>query len=178
MARLLPTLGCCAVIARSRTWPTRRNLGVRVSTDRWWIMKKTVQTLFAVFIAVVALVGAAHPGPMSRGDYGTATSIYRMLADQGGPYAQRALGLMYDMARGVPQDYVEAMRWYRRAADQGDALAQRPLALQPRGRAAELYIGAHVAQPRCGQRIGQGGSRLCGSQPRTWCEQNDPGGNH
>jgi uncharacterized protein len=64
-----------------------------------------------------------------QGDYATAISIYRTLADQGDPYAQRALGIMYDMGRGVPQDYVEAMKWYRRAADQGDALAQNNLGL-------------------------------------------------
>jgi uncharacterized protein len=99
-------------------------------------MKKTAQTLFAVFIGVLALVAAAHPGPYEdaftaydRGDYATAISIYRMLADQRDPYAQRALGIMYDMGRGVPQDYVEAMKWYRRAADQGDALAQNNLGL-------------------------------------------------
>jgi uncharacterized protein len=94
-------------------------------------MKNTAKTLFAVLIAIFALVSATRAGPYEeafaaydRGDYATAIPIYRLLADQGDAYAQRALGIMYDMGQGVPQDYVEAMKWYRRAADQGDALAQ------------------------------------------------------
>jgi uncharacterized protein len=99
-------------------------------------MNNTTQTLFSIFIAVLALVGAARSGPYEdaftaydQGDYATAIPIYRTLADQGDAYAQRTLGIMYDMGRGVPQDYVEAMKWYRRAADQGDALAQNNLGL-------------------------------------------------
>ena len=56
-------------------------------------MKNTAQTLFSVFIAVLALVGAARPGPYEdaftaydQGDYATAIPIYRMLADHGDPY--------------------------------------------------------------------------------------------
>jgi TPR repeat protein len=54
---------------------------------------------------------------------------YRLLADQGDPYAQCALRIMYDKGQGVPHDYVEAMKWCRRAADQGDALAQNNVGL-------------------------------------------------
>jgi uncharacterized protein len=116
-------------------------------------VKNTVQTLFAVFIAVLALVGAARPGPpedafaaYDRGDYATAISIYRMLANQGDPYAQRALGIMYDMGQGMRQDYTEAMKWYRRAADQGDALAQNNLGLLHFNGEGVLqnYIQAHM----------------------------------
>jgi len=31
------------------------------------------------------------------------------------------LGLMYDQANGLPQNYPEAARWYKRAADLGNA---------------------------------------------------------
>ena len=31
---------------------------------------------------------------------------------------------MYDLGRGVPQDYAEAMKWFRKAADQNHAKAQ------------------------------------------------------
>jgi len=34
---------------------------------------------------------------------------------------------MYDLGRGVPQDYERAVTWYRRAAQQGDAQAQNNL---------------------------------------------------
>jgi uncharacterized protein len=113
----------------------------------------TAQTIFAVFVGILALVGAARPGPYEdaftaydRGDYTTAIPIYRMLADQGDPYAQRALGIIYDMGQGVPQDYVEAMKWYRWAADQGDALAQNNLGLLHFNGEGVLqnYIQAHM----------------------------------
>ena len=34
---------------------------------------------------------------------------------------------MYELGRGVPQNYAEAARWYRLAADQGSATAQHDL---------------------------------------------------
>lgn len=59
-----------------------------------------------------------------KGDYQTALKEWRLLANQGNPYAQYNLGLMYANGRGVAQDYKEAAKWYRKAADQGDASAQ------------------------------------------------------
>jgi hypothetical protein len=110
MARLLPAPGCCAghlaldgiALAISASG---------VPTDTWSIMN-AAQTRFPVFVVVLASVGAARPPyedaftAFNRGDYATATPIYRMLADYGDPYP--------------PQDYVEAMTWYRRTTDQGD----------------------------------------------------------
>jgi TPR repeat protein len=46
--------------------------------------------------------------------------------------AQTHLGYMYDIGRGVPQDYVEAAKWYRMAAEQGDASAQSNLGIMYR----------------------------------------------
>ncbi len=62
-----------------------------------------------------------------RGDYATALSEFRPLAEQGNARAQRALGLMYRKGHGVPQDDAEAFRWDRKAAEQGFASAQRNL---------------------------------------------------
>ena len=62
-----------------------------------------------------------------RGDYATALTEFRPLAQQGNAVAQSNLGLMYDFGRGVPQDYAEALRWYRLAAEQGNAVAQNNL---------------------------------------------------
>ena len=59
-----------------------------------------------------------------RGDYATAVSIYRLLADQGNAGAQSNLGVLYQNGQGVAQNYVEAARRYRKAADQGNADAQ------------------------------------------------------
>ena len=48
----------------------------------------------------------------------------RQRAEQGDVDAQGALGGMYFLGDGVPQNYAEAVRWYRLAADQGNAFAQ------------------------------------------------------
>jgi len=60
----------------------------------------------------------------SRGDYTTAYRLFKPMAQQGMAEAQFILGLMYDNARGVPQDYAMAVKWYRKAAEQGIAKAQ------------------------------------------------------
>ena len=41
---------------------------------------------------------------------------WRALAEQGDAEVQYNLGGMYQLGRGVPQDYAEAVRWYRLAA--------------------------------------------------------------
>jgi len=58
-----------------------------------------------------------------RGDYVTAVSIFRSLADQGLADAQNNLGSLYANGEGVTQNYAEAARWYRKAADQGNVVA-------------------------------------------------------
>ena len=68
---------------------------------------------------------AAH----KRGDYATALSEFRPLAERGVAEAQFNLGVMYDTGRGVPQDYAEALKWYRKAAGQGNAGAQYNLGI-------------------------------------------------
>ncbi len=59
-----------------------------------------------------------------RGDYATALTEFRPLAQQGNAVAQFSLGVMYLEGRGVPQDDAEAVRWHRQAAEQGLAEAQ------------------------------------------------------
>ena len=51
-----------------------------------------------------------------QGDYATAFSIWKLLAEQGDAYAQTSLGWMCEMGQDVPQDYKEAVKWYRKAA--------------------------------------------------------------
>ncbi len=90
MARLLPAPSCCAGHL------TLDGIALAISasgvpTDTWSIMN-TAQTRFPVFVVVLASVGAARPPyedaftAFNRGDYATATPIYRMLADHGDPY--------------------------------------------------------------------------------------------
>jgi TPR repeat protein len=49
-------------------------------------------------------------------------------AKKGDAAAQYRLGEMYDLGRGVNQDYAQAVKWYRAAAEQGHAPAQFALA--------------------------------------------------
>src|SRR4030067_951973 len=54
-----------------------------------------------------------------KGDYQRAHYPFSMLAGQGDPKAQHALGRLYEHGRGVQGNAQTAMQWYRRAADQG-----------------------------------------------------------
>ena len=62
-----------------------------------------------------------------RGDYGTAMTEFRLLADQGHADSQILLGVMYARGQGMPQDNAEAVKWFRLAAEQGDAGGQDSL---------------------------------------------------
>ena len=70
-----------------------------------------------------------------RGNYATALSELRPLAEQGDADAQYNLGLMYDKGYGVPQDYGQARQWYEKAAAQGKTNAQYNLGV--------LYVNGH-----------------------------------
>ena len=48
----------------------------------------------------------------------------KALAEKGNAFAQKILGLMYDLGEGVAQNNVEAVKWYRLSEDKGDAFAQ------------------------------------------------------
>ncbi|HSO06798.1 MAG TPA: tetratricopeptide repeat protein [Pelomicrobium sp.] len=60
----------------------------------------------------------------ARGDFATATRLYRSLADAGNPQAQLRLGLMFHYGLGIPENDVEALNWFERAAKQGLPEAQ------------------------------------------------------
>jgi len=64
-----------------------------------------------------------------KGDYATALTIWRPLAEQGNAKARTLLAEMYETGRGVAQDYNEALRWYRLASEKGLAQAQGNLGL-------------------------------------------------
>ena len=70
----------------------------------------------------------------------------RARAEAGHANAQVNLGIMYDIGRGVPQDYVEAVRWFRLAADQGHASAQVNLGVrcQTGQGVPQDYVQAHM----------------------------------
>lgn len=56
--------------------------------------------------------------------YAEAIFWYAKAAEQGYLLAQFNLGVLYELGRGVSQDYERAAAWYRKAADQGYAVAQ------------------------------------------------------
>ncbi|WP_161624993.1 caspase family protein [Paramagnetospirillum caucaseum] len=82
----------------------------------------------AVLLCLTAMASAQSVedavAASSRGDYTTALSVLRSLAEQGNTEAQSILGAYYANGLGVSQDYAEAMRWYRKAAEQGNTMAQ------------------------------------------------------
>ncbi len=85
-----------------------------------------------ILAAVVVLVAApactdyeAGKEAYDRGDYATALTKFRPLAQQGDARAQYNLGVMYFMGRGVPQDDVQAHMWLNLAAKQGIERARK-----------------------------------------------------
>tara|TARA_R110000824_G_C14840086_1_gene638880 strand:- start:7 stop:609 length:603 start_codon:yes stop_codon:yes gene_type:complete len=93
--------------------------------------------LHSLVIAISLLVGSVSSviaqnfqkglEAYEAGDYQTALTEWRPLAEQGNSDSQTNLGLMYYKGIGVPQDYAEAVKWYRLAAEQGVAVAQKNL---------------------------------------------------
>ena len=59
-----------------------------------------------------------------RGNYATALSEWRPLAEEGDAQAQLHLGVLYANGDGVPQNYANAHQWYEQAAAQGYPMAQ------------------------------------------------------
>ncbi len=55
-----------------------------------------------------------------RGDFDTARSLYRPLAEAGNLQAMRRLGFIYEKGLATPQDHSQAAFWYGKAADAGD----------------------------------------------------------
>ncbi len=99
---------------------------------------KAIATNFMRAAAVAALLapsaGSAQDfdagvAAYSAGDYASALSEWRPLAERGDAHAQNNLGVMYQEGDGVPQNHAEAVRWYRMAAEQGHADAQANLGL-------------------------------------------------
>ena len=56
-----------------------------------------------------------------QGDYATAVSLWRPLADQGHAMAQTNLGILYAKGQGVPQDFVRAYMWFTLAGSFGNS---------------------------------------------------------
>ena len=113
-------------------------------------IKQNLRLLSALLFMSVAFNASAGfddgLAAAKRGDFKTALSELKPLADQGDALAQDLLGVMYENGGGVAQDYGQAVAWYRKAADQGDADAQSNLGVMyanSRG-VARNYIVAYA----------------------------------
>ncbi len=62
-----------------------------------------------------------------RKDYATALREWQEIAEAGFPFAQNALGTMYENGQGVIKDDQKAVEYYRLSAERGDAIGQRKL---------------------------------------------------
>src|SRR5580704_17406531 len=60
----------------------------------------------------------------NTGDYATALSIWRPLAERDEPRSEASIGFMYHRGLGVADDDGVAAVWLRRAAEQGQAEGQ------------------------------------------------------
>ena len=99
-------------------------------------MKRHILTLWLSICLALGSFGIGWSGDFqkgveayNKGDFATALKEWTPLAEQGNVKAQYNLGLMYDMGKGVLQDYKEAVRWYQLAAEQGYSSAQHNLGL-------------------------------------------------
>ena len=85
-------------------------------------------TTVVALLACLPLLGPVHTAGAL--DMTPEKAAYaKAQAEAGDAKAQNALGGMYYMGLGVPQDYAEARRWYGLAAAQGLAEAQLCLGL-------------------------------------------------
>jgi len=112
---------------------------------------------FSVSIAAPVIAGPFENGEVAftRGDYATALSLFRPLADQGNAEAQVLLGDIYatgsapeirGIGQAVPKNYAEAVKWYRKAARQGNPFAEFDLGVMYRdGQGVpQDYVHAHM----------------------------------
>ncbi len=79
-------------------------------------LRKLAAGLVTALLLVVSPVPAqsgfeAGANAYKRGDYKTALSLFRPLAENGEPKAQTILGLMYSYGEGVGVDFREAAIW-------------------------------------------------------------------
>ena len=78
-------------------------------------------------------------------DYAEAQRWYRLAAEQGDPFAQASLGLLYRFGKGVPQDYLQAYMWFSLSMAQISGADQDSIA-ELRGAAAAKMTAEQIEQ--------------------------------
>lgn len=91
--------------------------------------KYFMTVLFLLATPPAAADFAAGGEAYKQGDYETAAREFLPLAENGDHRAMYALGSMYAVGHGVPQDLNEAFRWFREAARYGRPDAEYKLGI-------------------------------------------------
>ncbi len=98
----------------------------------WAAMRRAaLSIIILLYLAGTAMAGQFEDASKAykRGEYATAVRLWRPLAERGHAETQFALGIMYQLGLGMPQDWAKAAKWYRKAAEQGHASAPSYLGL-------------------------------------------------
>ena len=116
-------------------------------------MKPTLKHTLAAIILVLSVTAPLAAGPFEDanaayrdGDYATALRLYRPLADQGNDDAQAALGAMYELGYGVPQDYVQAHMWFNLVGARTSDDKKRDFAVKYRDAIAAKMTSVQIAE--------------------------------
>jgi TPR repeat protein len=78
-------------------------------------------------------------------DYAEAERWYLRAADQGDPFAQASLAILFRFGKGVAQDYVEAYKWFYVAASRTTGSDQESI-LELRDSTAARMTAAQLAE--------------------------------
>lgn len=110
-------------------------------TLAWRSLRRLALTVvFAAALSTPALADfEAGWRAYQQGDFGTALTVWRPLAEAGDARAQFNLGIMFDQGRGVARDRENAILWWRKASEQGMARAMHNL--------ANIYLSGEGAAP-------------------------------
>jgi TPR repeat protein len=134
LLRLLALLLCVTAVAFSPAQPNPTN--VQASGQRDAQLESQAENGDA---AAQFSLGYRYD---QAGDYDQALKWYHKGAEQGYALAQSALGSMYQMGRGVAQNFGEALKWYLLALKQDDPVAESNLGLMSaRGQGTKPDLG-------------------------------------
>jgi TPR repeat protein len=106
------------------------------------IRNRLLTVLLAFVFAIPVVLAQGYEDGRSayiNGDYKTAFTILKPLADAGNAQAQKMMGIMYDYGHGVAPDPAQALQWYIRSAEQGQTAVQYQVG-------AKYFKGENIAQ--------------------------------
>jgi TPR repeat protein len=128
---------------REKTALDRRAKADRAQVEKEAILSARARGLTAVIALAFALATPIGAGPtadprdkrtnsiaaLEHGDYVTALSAIKPLAEEGDAFAQLVLGVMYFNGWNTPQDYVQARKWFNLAWSRSPPGADHDVAL-------------------------------------------------